>query len=76
MVDRAVEELMLEWDVLNLLYAVYLLRIEGGCGLDLPHDAEIRLLVDHQHAHYQVDILTHHLLSLVGLLLETLLGEH
>lgn len=76
MVDGPVEELMLEWDVLNLLYAVYLLRIESCCGLDLPHDAEIRLLVDHQHPHYQVDILTHHLLSLVGLLLETLLGEH
>lgn len=51
LVDGAVEELMLEWDVFDLLYAVDLLGIEGGCGLDLPDDAQIRLLVDHQHAH-------------------------
>lgn len=75
LVDGAVEELMLEWDVLDLLYAVYLLRVERGCRLDIPHDAEIGLLVDHQHAHHQVNILAHHLLALVGLLLETLLGE-
>lgn len=64
---------MLEWDVLNLLDAVYLLGIECGSRLYFSYDAEIRLLVDDEHANDEIDLLSHHLLTFVRLLLESLL---
>lgn len=67
---------MLEWYVLNLLDAVYLFSIESSSRLYFPHYAEIGLMVDDQHTHDEIDILSHHLLTFVGLLLEPGLGEH
>lgn len=75
LVYRPVQELVLERNVLNLLNAVDLLGVEGGHRLHLTHDAQVGLLVYHQHPHHQVDLLRHHLLPSVRLLLESLLAQ-
>lgn len=52
LIDRTIEKLMLEGNVLNLFDAVYLLCIQCGYCLYFPHDAQIWLLVYYQNSHH------------------------
>jgi hypothetical protein len=74
LIDRAVEELVLEGDVLHLLDAVDPLVVKRGHRLHLPHDHQVGLLVDNDHTHHQVDLLSHRLLP-TRLLQEPLLAQ-
>ncbi len=76
LIDGTIQEFVFEGNVLDLLYAVHLLSIQSCNCLHLPHDAQVRLLIYYDNSHHKVDLLRYHLLSSVGLLVESLLAEH